>query len=362
MTSGDTLLAFAIIVASGLVLGDVATRLRFPRVTGWIAAGILLQFVHVPGLSAYAPHAQFGPFVEFVLDYIAVVSSPLNLERLRNAHKRLMLLALTEAIVTPTVVALSLLWIGGQSATLSWVLGTIAIAGAPGTTLVVLREARARGVFTKTLTLAGMRLDFRHLGGALMLVALFFLARVVAKVASGYLAMTSAGMIPTARRYLGLALLPHGGVAIGLILVVQESPGLASIANAATTVGLSALALNQLVGPSVTRWTLNRVGEVGLDRPRLLDFLSEQNIVTGSPVQASAMSSRGSQTDYVATLPSAPNSRPKPSGRATAGCGGRADNLPQRRADDAPRIRSAGRPDPWRPGAVGQGSRFRCTG
>lgn len=412
MNSSDTLLAFAIIVAAGLVVGDLSTRLRLPRVTGWIAAGVLLQLVQVPGLSPYGPHAQFAPFVDFVLGYIAfVVGSALNVERLRNAHMRLVMLALTEALVTPTVVALSLLFIGGQSTTLAWVMGAIAIAGAPGTTLIVLREARAKGVFTKTLmaslplidlvalcvfalvtqfatlgpldatavagalglagrglaiaagvglgsgalllaltsrlltrtaggpayavtilvawgvasnlgtsgilactiagltvanfrhdtarageaylapfagalftafyTLAGLRLDFRHLAGVLPLVGLFFVARALSKSLSGYLAMSFAGTIPAARRYLGLALLPHGGVAIGLILVVQESPAFASIADAVTTIGLSALALNQLAGPSMTRLALSRVGEIGLDRSRLLDFLTEQNILTG---------------------------------------------------------------------------------
>ena len=46
-----------------------------------------------------------------------------------------------------------------------------------------------------------------------------------------------------------------------------------------TTVGLAALAINQLLGPSATRFALVKAGEDHKDRPRLLDFLQEQRIM-----------------------------------------------------------------------------------
>ncbi len=80
--------------------------------------------------------------------------------------------------------------------------------------------------------------------------------------------------------YLGLALMPHGGVAVGLILLVQSAPGFSEQVQAlVTTVGLSALAINQLLGPSATRFALKRLGEDHKDRPQLLDFLQEQRIM-----------------------------------------------------------------------------------
>ncbi|MFT7632501.1 MAG: PTS system fructose-specific IIC component, partial [Mariniblastus sp.] len=47
------------------------------------------------------------------------------------------------------------------------------------------------------------------------------------------------------------------------------------------TVGLAALAINQLLGPSATRFSLMRAGEDHKDRPRLLDFLQEHRIAVG---------------------------------------------------------------------------------
>jgi mannitol/fructose-specific phosphotransferase system IIA component (Ntr-type) len=112
------------------------------------------------------------------------------------------------------------------------------------------------------------------------LVLLYFAARLIGKSVSAYTAMTLAGMTDNVRNYLGMALLPHGGVAVGLILLVQSDPAFADVQETVTTVGLAALAINQLLGPSATRLALLRAGEDHKDRPQLLDFLGEHRIVT----------------------------------------------------------------------------------
>jgi mannitol/fructose-specific phosphotransferase system IIA component (Ntr-type)/Kef-type K+ transport system membrane component KefB len=412
LTSESTILSFAAVLLAGVVGGDLALRLRLPKVTGWICGGLALRAVQLPTANLDWNLSRFGPFVDFALGYIAfVVGSALHGASLRNARGRLGLLMLAEVTVTPVIVASSLVWIGGLPLAVAWLLAAIAIAGAPGTSIVVLKEAQARGVFTRTLTgalplvdlacllvfslvsqllqleqtdapalsaapllaargltiatvigavsallpamistrwfspssagpgfaatimlawgvsralgvpaivactvagitltnlrhqtaregqaylapfadtlfaafyvLAGMRIDLSLLAGAFGLVVLYVAARVVAKALSSYAAMSVARTIPGARRYLGLALLPHGGVAIGLIVVIQETPALATFSETIATIGLSALALNQVLGPSILRFALQRVGEAGLDRARLLDFLTEQNIVVG---------------------------------------------------------------------------------
>jgi mannitol/fructose-specific phosphotransferase system IIA component (Ntr-type) len=68
---------------------------------------------------------------------------------------------------------------------------------------------------------------------------------------------------------------------VGLIFIVQGEPSLSAIADTVAAVGLATLAVNQLLGPSATRMALVRTGEATMDRPRLLDFLSEQRIVVG---------------------------------------------------------------------------------
>lgn len=403
------LLALAFVVLSGIVGGELLGRLKLPKVTGWIFTGIALRALELDGLQGDTL-ARFSPFTDFVLGFIAfTVGATLHLPSLRNAGKRLSLIVISEAIILPAVVVPALMYVGGLDMSVSMILAAIAIAGAPGTTILVVREARARGILSRTLiaavglidmvavgafafsvamlrtgtdggldmalvavgtefalaggiglataavsillartvvgppfvgpmmvavilgawglgqsvgassilactfagiavsnirhetarvaeeylqpfggvlfagfyTLAGMRLDFGLVLPMLGLVALYFLARLGAKSLSAYLAMSLAGVPHAVRQYLGLALLPHGGVAVGLIFLVQSDPNLGGMADTVSAVGLAALAINQLLGPSATRFSLGRAGEASKDRPRLLDFLKEQHIVVG---------------------------------------------------------------------------------
>ena len=139
-------------------------------------------------------------------------------------------------------------------------------------------------LFAAFYTLAGMKLDFTLVLNSAGLVVLFFLARFLGKYSGAFAATVVAGVPTRVRNNLGLALVPHGGVAVGLVLLVQNSPKLGSVGEVVTTVALAALAINQLVGPSATRFALTRAGEAGKAKPRLLDFLDEQHItvnVTG---------------------------------------------------------------------------------
>lgn len=408
MTFASPLLALALVLLSGIVGGELLGRLKLPKVTGWIFTGIALRAAELPGLEGDTL-GRFSPFTDFVLGFIAfTVGATLHFPSLRNAGKRLSLLLLSEAIVMPIIVVPALMFIGGLEPSTAMVLGAIAIAGAPGTTVLVVREARARGLLSRTLiaavglidmvavaafvfatallrdgdgsvdssllavgtefgvagaigigcavavvtlgrsvippnsvgptmvavilgawglgqalgvssilactfsgiavsnlrhdmartaesylqpfggvlfagfyALAGMRLDFGLVLPMAGLVALYFFVRLFGKSLASFLAMTAARAPTAVRRYLGLALLPHGGVAVGLIFVVQGDPGLADMADTVSAVGLAALAINQLLGPSATRYCLGQAGEAAKDRPRLLDFIKEQSIVVG---------------------------------------------------------------------------------
>lgn len=440
----DTLFHLALVLLAGIIGGEIIGRLRLPKVTGWIFTGILIRatapyHMAYTGLSPEYPDpensgqfvdnvAKFGPYMSFVLGYIAfTVGAALHFASLRNAWKRLSLLLLGEALVTPSIVVVFLIFIGNWIAPgqmtirAALILAAIAIAGAPGTTVLVVQEARARGILTRTLvaavalidmvavgafafvvsyladggggeawhtswsaafgtvvhefglafavgtasalialfltrtligpafvgptmvavilgawgaavgfqvsgilactfagimvsnlrhdtvrsteaylhsiggvlfaafyTFAGMKLDFSLVVKSAGLVVLYFAARFIGKYVGAFCAMSVADVPRRLRNYLGLALLPHGGVAVGLILLVQADPRLSDVAEIVTTVGLAALAINQLLGPSGTRFSLTQAGEVGKDLPRLLDFLDEHHIsvnVTGTTKQ-----------------------------------------------------------------------------
>ena len=79
-------------------------------------------------------------------------------------------------------------------------------------------------LFAAFYTLAGMKLDFSLVVSAAGLVVLFFLARLAGKYLGAYAAMFLADVPSRVRNNLGLALVPHGGVAVGLIILVQDRP------------------------------------------------------------------------------------------------------------------------------------------
>lgn len=138
-------------------------------------------------------------------------------------------------------------------------------------------EAAILAVF---FTLAGMQLHLDHLVGAGGIVAAVFLARFAGKVISASVAMTLADATRRIRRYLGLALLPQAGVGVGLILLVQQEAELGAVRDLFLTAGLALVALNEMVGPLLTRYALMRSGDAGHDRPRLIDFIREEHILT----------------------------------------------------------------------------------
>ncbi len=135
-------------------------------------------------------------------------------------------------------------------------------------------------ILTVFFTLAGMHLSFEHLEQAGLLVLLYFLARVGGKLLSADLALRAAQATDRVRRNLGLALVPQAGVAVGLVLLIQEDPRFADAAGLFAAVVLSVVTVNEIIGPVLTRLALARAGEVGKDRLRLIDFLQEEQILT----------------------------------------------------------------------------------
>jgi len=137
-------------------------------------------------------------------------------------------------------------------------------------------------------TLAGAELDFSYLVPAGLLTLGLFVARVVGKLGSARLAMTVAGAPKLVQRNLGWALIPQAGLSVGLLLSLQTDESFAPVRSLLLAVGLTSVLLNEIVGPITARMALKRSGEAGKDRPRVIDFLHEENIVTH--VQAETVS------------------------------------------------------------------------
>ncbi len=129
-------------------------------------------------------------------------------------------------------------------------------------------------------TLAGLHLSLEAAASGGLIALVFVASRIAGKLASADLAMRLAGATDRVRRNLGAALIPQAGVAIGLVILVQDDPAFADVTELFTAIVLTAVTINEVIGPLATRGALTRSGEAGNDRPRLVDFLQEENIVT----------------------------------------------------------------------------------
>lgn len=135
-------------------------------------------------------------------------------------------------------------------------------------------------IYAAFFTLAGMELDLKLAvaGGVVALVTVAM--RIFGKTLAARVAMHFARAPRAVRQYLGLALIPQAGVAVGLVLVAQEDPALGNLRQVLLAIGLTVVTANEIIGPILTRWALVRSGDVGRDRRRLIDFIHEENITT----------------------------------------------------------------------------------
>lgn len=129
-------------------------------------------------------------------------------------------------------------------------------------------------------TLAGTEVDFGYLVPAGLMSLALVAARLVGKLGSARLAMGVAGAPKSVQRNLGWALIPQAGLSVGLLLSMQNDEAFAEVRPLLLAVGLTSVLINELIGPITTRIALQRSGDAGKDRERVIDFLHEENIMT----------------------------------------------------------------------------------
>lgn len=116
-------------------------------------------------------------------------------------------------------------------------------------------------IYVLFFTLAGTHLDIQSLKTAGLLGFAYFLATVGGKMLGVNLGGRVANSPVTVRRYLGFAMVPQAGVAIGLIFLLSSDAILGSYTQVITPVVLTGVFLSEMVGPVSARFALTRAGE-----------------------------------------------------------------------------------------------------
>lgn len=114
-------------------------------------------------------------------------------------------------------------------------------------------------------TLAGATLDLSILKTVGLIGIAYVFARAIGKYLGSYIGAVSVKADKSITKYLGLALLPQGGVSIGLSLIVRQQ--LPEYATAITTIIMFSVLIYETLGPVFSKIAIQKAGEInGLDQ------------------------------------------------------------------------------------------------
>ncbi|MGL5244209.1 MAG: cation:proton antiporter, partial [Sarcina sp.] len=147
----NLLFYIGIILISGLLIGKLISYLKFPRVTGYLIAGIIIG----PSVLAIVPKetiSNLGIISDIALGLISYgIGSELNFKQLSKIGSKVLVITIFEAFTAVLLVDFVFIFILKQDVVFSMILGAIAAATAPASTIMVLKQYRARGPLVDTL-------------------------------------------------------------------------------------------------------------------------------------------------------------------------------------------------------------------
>lgn len=116
-------------------------------------------------------------------------------------------------------------------------------------------------IYVLFFTLAGSHLDISCLGGAGWMGLSYFIFRFIGKYSGSYCGAWLAKTTSAVRKYLGIALVPQAGVAIGLIFLLGSDSRFAEFSSIITPVVLTGVICAEILGPIFTRIAMVKSGE-----------------------------------------------------------------------------------------------------
>ncbi len=160
--AGSALLSLGILIIGGVLAGELAARLRAPRITGYLLLGMAAG-PHALGLETARDAQLLRIFEELALGLIALTAGgEFRVEVVRRRLRPLLAITAAQTFGVLVVVAGGLWmlaavvpWMAGlaprELAASVVLLGVIAVAVSPSTTIAVMTDLRARGELVETV-------------------------------------------------------------------------------------------------------------------------------------------------------------------------------------------------------------------
>ncbi len=197
----NTILITGMLLLFSYYGGKAANILSFPRVTGYLCAGILLNPSINPLFSPDTVKGDLHVITEIALGIIAYsIGGSLEFKRIRHLGKTIGCISVSQAagaaVITAALVFIFMPLITEGEAGSGWnsnilavslVLGAISAATAPGAVLAIVSELKARGEFTSIL-LGVIALD-DAITIVFFAIASVFAQDLIAPASAGWLSM-----------------------------------------------------------------------------------------------------------------------------------------------------------------------------
>ena len=149
--TAQILIALSVMLFSGFLLTRITKLLRLPNVSGYIIAGIIIG-PHVLNFipSGIIPNMSFVS--DIALAFIAFgVGKFFKKEVLKKAGIKIIIITLFESLMAMALITIAMMFIFKLDWKLSLLLGAIASATAPASTLMTIKQYRAEGNFVEVL-------------------------------------------------------------------------------------------------------------------------------------------------------------------------------------------------------------------
>ncbi len=147
----NTILGLGFVALTGVASARLISKIGFPSVTAYLLLGVLIG----PSVLKLLPGGLLTAsnlIANIVLGVVAFgIGQNFQLARFKEIGKSVLWVSVLEACGAWVFVTLAFLFLLGQPLYVALLFGAIASATAPAATIMVIREYRAKGVFTNTL-------------------------------------------------------------------------------------------------------------------------------------------------------------------------------------------------------------------
>nr|WP_300004277.1 cation:proton antiporter [Tissierella sp.] len=132
-------------------------------------------------------------------------------------------------------------------------------------------------VYLMFFTLAGASLDIRVLSSVGLIGIVYITARAAGKIIGSNLGAKRVNASEAVEKYLGMSLLPIGGVSIGLAAIVKAELG--AVGAKISTIVLFSVLVFEIVGPICTKIGIEKAGEANMAKRSKIKETIEKNKV-----------------------------------------------------------------------------------